>query len=70
MSVEVPNVRRMPEKKAIATLEKAGLKADIKRISNEEFMFDRVLRQTPAAGEKLKRGESVTITINSEDADW
>ncbi len=65
--VVVPNVRRMPPAKARKTLEAHGFKVVIKTILNEEYSFDRVLRQEPKADEKAKKGSTVTITVNTED---
>ncbi len=65
--VVVPNVRRMPPAKARKTLEAAGLKVEIKTILNEDYSFDRVLRQVPKADEMAKKGSTVTITVNTED---
>lgn len=65
--VVVPNVRRMSPAKARKTLEAAGFTIQIKTILNEDYSFDRVLRQEPKADEKAKKGSTVVVTVNTED---
>lgn len=59
--VTVPNLVDMPRKKAIATLQKIGLKANVQ--VGEVAPLNRVISQTPAAGTDIPKGSTVTIRI-------
>ena len=67
--VPVPKVRRLAPAKARRALEDVGFKVEVRKITNEEFMFDRVLRQEPKGDELAKKGSTVIITVNSGDAE-
>jgi beta-lactam-binding protein with PASTA domain len=59
--VTVPNLIDMPRAKAVATLERLGLRA---RVDAGSFTrLNRVIDQSPAAGSKVARGTRVTIKI-------
>ncbi len=65
--VEVPDVRRKHPRKATKLLEDAGFKVEQKNILNEDFMFDRVIRQDPEPKSLAARGSTVTITVNTDE---
>jgi beta-lactam-binding protein with PASTA domain len=56
--VAVPDVTGKNREEAIATLEEAGLEAEV-----TQFFGNQVLRQTPGAGEVVDLGSSVTILV-------
>ena len=56
--VAVPDVTGKSREEAIATLEEAGLEAEV-----TQFFGHQVLRQTPGAGEVVDLGSSVTILV-------
>jgi eukaryotic-like serine/threonine-protein kinase len=56
--VTVPDVVGMSEDEAIAALQAAGLQGKV-----SQFFGNRVLRQTPSAGEVVDIGTSVTILV-------
>jgi serine/threonine-protein kinase len=62
--VEVPRVTGMTAQQAKAALEKAGFKAVIQWTNVAESQGLIVLRQTPAAGQKAKKGSDVEIVAN------
>ena len=59
--VTVPNLVDMPRKKAIAELERLGLKANVQ--VGEVAPLNRVISQSPAAGTEIPKGSTVTIRI-------
>jgi len=59
--VPVPNLVDMPRKKAIKTLEKIGLRAQVE--VGTVAPLNRVISQSPAAGTEIPRGSTVTIRI-------
>jgi serine/threonine-protein kinase len=60
----VPNVVGQSEVQAIATLKTAGFEAEsVTRTVSEEAKVGTVLQQSPAAGHKLAKGQTVTIAI-------
>lgn len=59
--VTVPNLVDMPRKKAIAELERIGLKANVQ--VGEVAPLNRVISQSPAAGTEIPKGSTVTIRI-------
>ncbi len=62
--VEVPRVTGMTAQQAKAALEKAGFKAVIQWTNVAESQGLIVLRQTPAAGQKAKKGTDIEIVAN------
>jgi len=59
--VIVPNLVDMPRKKAIATLEKIGLRPKVE--VGAVAPLNRVISQSPAAGTQIPKGSTVTIRI-------
>ncbi|MGB4324612.1 MAG: Stk1 family PASTA domain-containing Ser/Thr kinase [Candidatus Nanopelagicales bacterium] len=59
--VTVPNLVDMPRKKAIAALQKLGLKPNVQ--VGEVAPLNRVISQTPAPGTEIPKGSVVTIRI-------
>jgi serine/threonine-protein kinase len=59
--VTVPNLVDMPRKKAIAQLQRLGLKANVQ--VGEVAPLNRVISQSPAAGTEIPKGSTVTIRI-------
>ncbi|MDE1047659.1 MAG: PASTA domain-containing protein, partial [Candidatus Nanopelagicales bacterium] len=59
--VVVPNLVDMPRKKAIAALEKIGLRAKVE--VGAVAPLNRVISQSPAAGAEIPKGSTVTIRI-------
>jgi len=62
--LEVPRVTGMTAQQAKALLEKAGFKAVIQWTNVAESQGLIVLRQTPAAGQKAKKGTDIEIVAN------
>jgi serine/threonine-protein kinase len=62
--IEVPRVTGMTAQQAKAALEKAGFKAVIQWTNVAESQGLIVLRQTPASGQKAKKGSDVEIVAN------
>jgi beta-lactam-binding protein with PASTA domain len=56
--VAIPDVTGKNRDEATAILQKAGLKVEV-----TQFFGNRVLRQTPNAGETVDIGTSVTILV-------
>ena len=59
--VVVPNLVDMPRRKAIAELNRLGLKADVQ--VGEVAPLNRVISQSPAPGTEIPKGSTVTIRI-------
>lgn len=64
--VTVPGVYKMSAARARSRIEGAGLKAQTRYTTNIEFEFEIVIGQNPKAGRKVKKGSTVTITVNTE----
>jgi beta-lactam-binding protein with PASTA domain len=62
--IEVPRVTGMTAQQAKAALEKAGFKTVIQWTNVAESQGLIVLRQTPAAGQKAKKGSDVELVAN------
>ncbi|MGH2677744.1 MAG: Stk1 family PASTA domain-containing Ser/Thr kinase [Actinomycetota bacterium] len=62
--VQVPDVVGETEDDAIQTLEEAGFEVEVEREFNEDVRRNEVFEQDPEAGERLERGETVTITVS------
>jgi serine/threonine-protein kinase len=62
--IDVPRVTGMTAQQAKAALEKAGFKAVIQWTNVAESQGLIVLRQTPAAGQKAKKGTDIEIVAN------
>lgn len=66
---EVPDVTDKTKDAAISALEKAGFEVEIKEEASDEVDEDRVIRQSPSAGKKLKKGETVIIVVSTGKED-
>ncbi|MBN2622414.1 MAG: serine/threonine protein kinase, partial [Acidimicrobiales bacterium] len=63
-SVPVPNVETLTRDNAVTALENAGLKADVQEQDVPDAGQDGiVIRQSPAPGQQVERGETVTIFV-------
>lgn len=65
-SISIPNVKRKSFKEAEETLSRLGLKAVVSDTGYVKTIPpDCVLEQTPAAGDKVKTGRIIYLTINA-----
>jgi serine/threonine-protein kinase len=62
--VDVPKLAGFSVKKAEEAVKKLGLELDIKWVAMAETATYVVLNQKPPAGQKLKPGDKVEITVN------
>jgi eukaryotic-like serine/threonine-protein kinase len=62
-AIAVPNLVSLSEADAIAALTKAGLRADVFQIPNNQ-KAGTVVAQRPTAGEKVARGSSVRLNVS------
>jgi beta-lactam-binding protein with PASTA domain/predicted Ser/Thr protein kinase len=62
--VAVPEVVGMEEEEAVAELERAGFDVRVEREFSEDIPRREVFEQDPEAGERIARGETVTITVS------
>jgi beta-lactam-binding protein with PASTA domain/predicted Ser/Thr protein kinase len=62
--VQVPNVVGETEDDATETLEDAGFRVEVEREFNPDVPRNEVFEQDPEAGERIGRGETVTITVS------
>ena len=62
--VQVPDVVGETEDDAVQTLEEAGFEVEVEREFNDDVRRNEVFEQDPEAGERLERGETVTITVS------
>jgi beta-lactam-binding protein with PASTA domain/predicted Ser/Thr protein kinase len=62
--VVVPGVVGQTEDEATEALEDAGFEVEVEREVNEDVPRNEVFEQDPEAGERLERGETVTITVS------
>ena len=67
--VTVPDVVRNPAAIASARLQNEGFRVDIQRARSEDVPEDRVFRQSPAPGDRVAEGETVTITVSDGPGD-
>jgi serine/threonine-protein kinase len=63
--VAVPDVKGTPERLAVADIEEAGLKANIVREANADAKLGIVFEQEPQPGDKIERGNFVTIRVST-----
>lgn len=63
----VPDVENMKSEKAEDALEKAGFKCVLVEEFSETIALGYVIRQTPSANSKLKKGAEVTIYVSGEE---
>lgn len=65
--VTVPSVQNLSKSSAITKLQNAGLKiSEIRNVTDVEYNFDIIIKQSPEAGTKVKKGSGVTVWINTE----
>ncbi|MFQ5906411.1 MAG: PASTA domain-containing protein [bacterium] len=64
--VTVPGVFKMSPGRARSRLEAAGLKVQTRYTTNIDYEFEIVIGQNPKAGKKVRKGSTVTITVNAE----
>jgi eukaryotic-like serine/threonine-protein kinase len=62
--VAVPDVVGETEDDATQTLEDAGFEVEVEREFNEDVRRNEVFEQDPEAGQRLERGETVTVTVS------
>jgi beta-lactam-binding protein with PASTA domain/predicted Ser/Thr protein kinase len=62
--VQVPDVVGETEDDATQTLEDAGFEVEVEREFSEDVRRNEVFEQDPEAGQRLERGETVTITVS------
>jgi eukaryotic-like serine/threonine-protein kinase len=62
--VQVPDVVGETEDDATQTLKDAGFEVEVEREFNEDVRRNEVFEQDPEAGQRLERGETVTITVS------
>jgi serine/threonine-protein kinase len=63
--VPVPNVEGLKRARAIALIEKANLKAKVEEASSDTVPAGTVIEQNPGAGQRIAKGETVTITVST-----
>ncbi len=63
--VAVPNVVGIKQAKAIGLIEKVDLEAAVEETFSDEAPQGEVIDQDPAAGTKIAKGETVTITVSA-----
>jgi eukaryotic-like serine/threonine-protein kinase len=62
--VTVPFVESQVEALAVKHIREAGLRADVQREPNADILKGKVIRQEPGPGEKIPRGNKVTIFVS------
>jgi serine/threonine-protein kinase len=62
--VAVPDVEGMPERLAVRNIREAGLQALIQREEDEEAKLGIVFEQDPQPGERIEKGNFVTIRVS------
>lgn len=69
-SVEVPSIINLSAEEAQAIIEEAGLSFSItQKEINDKVDENTVLKQSPASGEKIKKGETVSVVISEKPVD-
>lgn len=64
VEVDVPKLAGFSVKRAQETVEKLGLKLEVRWVAMAETATFVVLNQKPPAGQKLKTGDKVVVTVN------
>lgn len=67
--IEVPNVVDKTEDAAKILLENEGFKVEVKEEASDDVDEGKVIRQSPSAGQKLEKGETVIIVVSSGKED-
>jgi serine/threonine-protein kinase len=60
----IPFVRGSPQDEATKKLKAAGFKVDVRKESNEDVAKGKVIETSPAEGQQLTRGTSVTLVVS------
>jgi serine/threonine-protein kinase len=63
--VAVPEVEGLPEQLAVTNIREAGLQPNVVRESNEEVKAGVVVEQEPQPGDKIEKGNFVTIRVST-----
>ncbi len=63
--VAVPDVKGIPERLAVADIEEAGLEPNIVREASADAKLGIVFEQEPPPGDKVERGNLVTIRVST-----
>jgi serine/threonine-protein kinase len=63
--VPVPNVVGIRQQLAVQQIERAGLKAEVRRRADDEAPAGEVVEQNPVAGTRISKGETVVITVST-----
>ena len=64
-SFVMPNVKNIKEEEAIQILEDLGLKVVITRKSSKDVLAGNVAKQSISAGEDVKPGDEITLTVSN-----
>lgn len=68
-AVEVPDVTDKTEDAATVILENAGFKVEVKEENSKDVEKGKVIRQSPSAGQKLDKGQTVIIVVSTGEED-
>jgi serine/threonine-protein kinase len=63
--VAVPLVEGQLERLAVGNIDKAGLKSRVRRLPNERVEVGHVYDQTPDAGERIDKGNTVVVLVST-----
>ena len=63
--VAVPNVDGLREEAAVNLIQEAGLEPDVQRAANADVEKDRVFDQNPNAGNRIQKGDRVTLLVST-----
>ena len=66
---EVPDVTDKTEDAATVILENAGFKVEVKEENSKDVEKGKVIRQSPSAGQKLDKGQTVIIVVSTGEED-
>lgn len=65
--VAVPNIKRKTVSQARQILRESGLQlGNVREITSPEYPFDIIISQDPQAGNMIKKGLTVNVTVNRE----
>ena len=68
-AIEVPDVTDKTEDAATVILENAGFKVEVKEENSKDVEKGKVIRQSPSAGQKLDKGQTVIIVVSTGEED-
>ena len=63
--VAVPNVVGLKEEAAVTLIQNAGLEPDVQHAANADVEKDRVFDQNPNPGNRIQKGDRVTLLVSS-----